>query len=66
MISGRVTMTRVAAEITCEACYFRQKGLCALVTGPCPTFRPARGVVLAPPPPAPLVASRDARRSAAA
>jgi hypothetical protein len=39
---------RVAA--TCEDCYFRREGLCALPgNAPCPTFRAATGA-LAPPP----------------
>jgi hypothetical protein len=29
-------------KITCDDCFFRQRGLCALKTdGPCCTFRPA-------------------------
>jgi hypothetical protein len=35
---------------TCEDCYFRRNGLCALrVERPCPTFRAAERI-LAPPP----------------
>jgi hypothetical protein len=42
-------------KITCNDCYFRQMGLCALSDGvPCPTFRPAK-LRLAPPHQAPLV-----------
>ena len=41
---------------TCQDCYFHRHGLCALALDrPCPTFRPA-GVMLKPPPQAPLVA----------
>jgi hypothetical protein len=36
-------------EITCNDCYFRQAGLCALGEGPCPTFRPAKAARLEPP-----------------
>jgi hypothetical protein len=41
---------------TCEDCYFRRNGLCALVLErPCPTFR-AAGLTLEPPIQPPLVA----------
>lgn len=31
-----------AKRVTCDDCYFRTHGLCALkLTEPCPTFRPA-------------------------
>jgi hypothetical protein len=37
--------------VTCNDCFFRRAGLCALpLDNPCPTFRPARGGVLNPPP----------------
>jgi hypothetical protein len=40
---------------TCQDCYFRRHGLCALaVERPCPTFR-AAGRILEPPRHAPLV-----------
>jgi hypothetical protein len=36
-------------EPTCQDCYFRRQGLCALVVErPCPTFR-AAGRILQPP-----------------
>jgi hypothetical protein len=36
--------------VTCEDCYFRQAGLCALVVErPCPTFRLQRHGALVPP-----------------
>ena len=36
--------------LTCDDCYFKQEGLCALPrTAVCPTFRAARSGVLAPP-----------------
>ena len=42
---------------TCEACYFRRAGLCALGSDtPCPTFRAARRNGLEPPRQATLVA----------
>jgi hypothetical protein len=38
------------AAATCEDCYFRREGLCALPGNiPCPTFRAARVGHLAPP-----------------
>ncbi|HZO98217.1 MAG TPA: hypothetical protein VFB42_12680 [Gaiellaceae bacterium] len=41
---------------TCQDCYFRRHGLCALaLERPCPTFR-AAGYRLEPPPQPPLVA----------
>jgi hypothetical protein len=37
-------------SVTCDECYFRRSGLCALVGNvPCPTFRAASGGTLAPP-----------------
>jgi hypothetical protein len=30
-------------EVTCDDCYFRRNGLCALASAPCPTFRAAAG-----------------------
>ena len=43
-------------EVTCEDCYFRRAGLCALAgETPCPTFRRARRDVLVPPRQAQLV-----------
>jgi hypothetical protein len=38
-------------KVTCEDCYFRRAGLCALSPDvPCPTFRPATHGSFAPPP----------------
>jgi hypothetical protein len=43
-------------DITCDDCYFRRAGLCALPGDtPCPTFRAHRRGGLTPPPQAPLV-----------
>jgi len=37
-------------EVTCEDCYFRKTGLCALfLESPCPTFRAASGGAIVPP-----------------
>jgi len=57
-------------DVTCNDCYFRQAGLCALVLEhPCPTFRSHNRGLLLPPPQARLVArtgDRLAARQAAA
>jgi hypothetical protein len=45
------------AQLSCDDCYFRQSGLCALrVDTPCPTFRHAARGSLTPPGQAPLIA----------
>ena len=37
-------------DVTCEDCFFRKAGLCALdLASPCPTFRHAERGLLAPP-----------------
>ena len=37
-------------HLTCDDCYFRREGLCALAGNvPCPTFRTAKGGELTPP-----------------
>jgi hypothetical protein len=37
-------------EVTCDECFFRKAGLCALVLdSPCPTFRQAERGVMTPP-----------------
>lgn len=47
---------RRRSPVTCDDCYFRQEGLCALPGNtPCPTFRTASRGLLAPPPQARLV-----------
>lgn len=39
------------SEVTCDDCFFRRHGLCALLAqAPCPTFRAASSGSLAPPP----------------
>ena len=39
-----------AAAVTCEDCFFRRRGLCALgLDSPCPTFRPDTPEGLVPP-----------------
>jgi hypothetical protein len=58
------------AEATCDDCYFRRSGLCALVLDrPCPTFRHYNRGALVPPPQARLIpqtVERLAARPAAA
>ena len=46
-----VTNTRVGAtRVSCEDCFFRRRGLCALgLDSPCPTFRPDTPDGLVPP-----------------
>lgn len=37
-------------DVTCDDCYFRREGLCALAGNvPCPTFRATKSSSLAPP-----------------
>jgi hypothetical protein len=51
-------------KATCDDCYFRRAGLCALSPEtPCPTFR-AAGRALAPPPQPRLVARVGSRAAA--
>jgi hypothetical protein len=51
---------------TCEECYFRKSGLCALAGNTvCPTFRVAQRGTLAPPRQPPLVARPLAANAAA-
>jgi len=53
------------ADLTCNDCYFRQAGLCALeLERPCPTFRAHNRGLLVPPPHARLVARTGARLAA--
>jgi hypothetical protein len=53
------------AVITCNDCYFRQSGLCALeLERPCPTFRRHNRGLLVPPPQARLVARTGDRLAA--
>jgi hypothetical protein len=52
---------------TCDDCYFRRAGLCALGGDtPCPTFRLARRDALTPPRQPPLVPRTDAAQHATA
>jgi hypothetical protein len=50
---------------TCDDCYFRQAGLCALGDGPCPTFRPAKAHLVPSQQPK-LIARADPRAAHAA
>jgi hypothetical protein len=50
------------AAVSCEECFFRRRGLCALgLDSPCPTFRPdtPEGLV---PPRQPALLARDERQ----
>jgi hypothetical protein len=64
LVGGRETLARAR---TCDDCFFRRKGLCALATTvPCPTFREMRdGRITAPRQP-PLVAPTSGGRVVAA
>jgi hypothetical protein len=43
-------MPKKRSEVTCDDCYFRREGLCALAGNvPCPTFRATVTGSLAPP-----------------
>lgn len=43
-------MTKKPIQVTCEDCYFRREGLCALPGATiCPTFRAVSAGTLAPP-----------------
>ena len=58
-------MTGKRREPTCEECYFRRAGLCALaVQAPCPTFRTHTRGSLGRPAQAPLLARPVERLSA--
>jgi len=49
-------------ELTCDDCFFRRNGLCALLARePCPTFRAAPSDTLEPPPQPRLVPLTQAR-----
>jgi hypothetical protein len=57
-----------ASKPSCEDCYFRRAGLCALpLESPCPTFRPHRRDGMTPPPQAqllPKLTTAEAARAA--
>ena len=54
-----------APSVSCDDCYFRRKGLCALnPPAPCPTFRLDRRGTLEPPRQPPLVARPLAAQAA--
>jgi hypothetical protein len=41
---------KTTRDLTCDDCYFRREGLCALAGNvPCPTFRPTKRSSLTPP-----------------
>jgi hypothetical protein len=48
--TGEDMAAKRRTPVTCDDCYFRREGLCALVTDvPCPTFRTAATGALSPP-----------------
>jgi len=67
---SRRVMAKRGRQVTCDDCYFRRQGLCALPgNAVCPTYRAATTGELAPPQQPPLVArplSRVAVAQAAA
>jgi hypothetical protein len=49
-LAAAPTMTKTRIQLTCEDCYFRREGLCALPGNTvCPTFRAVRAGTLSPP-----------------
>jgi hypothetical protein len=57
---------RSAKKVTCEECFFRKNGLCALaLEQPCATFRPYRPEGLRPPQQMRFVFRQERRRQAA-
>ena len=43
-------MAKTRSEVTCDDCFFRREGLCALAGNvPCPTFRASTAGTLEPP-----------------
>ena len=58
---GNLADGRARNAVTCEDCFFKSRGLCALgLDSPCPTFRPdtPEGLV---PPRQPALLMRDGR-----
>ncbi len=53
--SGAKQPVSKKTKASCELCYFRQAGLCALPESPCPTFRPVGRGTLSPPQQASLI-----------
>lgn len=53
-------------KVTCEECFFKRNGLCALeLDAPCPTFRPDSPEGLRPPSQMRFVFRQERRRQAA-
>jgi hypothetical protein len=63
---GSAVQTRGTKKVTCEECFFRRNGLCALnLDQPCPTFRPDSPEGLRPPSQMRFVFRQERRRQAA-
>ncbi len=59
-------MSRKAGRVSCEECFFRRNGLCALTDcEPCPTFRPNHPDGLRPPQQLRFVFRQERRRQSA-
>ncbi len=59
-------MTGKPGKATCEDCFFKRNGLCALTEcGPCPTFRPDHPDGLRPPRQMRFVFRQERRRQSA-
>jgi hypothetical protein len=60
------TRSGKGGKVTCEECFFRRNGLCALaLDGPCATFRPDTPDGLRPPRQMRFVFRQERRRQAA-
>lgn len=59
-------MSAKQCKVSCEDCFFKQNGLCALQdAGPCPTFRPNHPEGLRPPRQLRFVFRQERRRQSA-
>ena len=63
---GRGQVRKQVAKVSCEDCFFKRQGLCALsCDAPCPTFRPDHPDGLRPPQQMRFVFRQERRRQAA-
>jgi hypothetical protein len=63
--SGGHTLSVKQCKVSCEDCFFKQNGLCALMEEePCPTFRPNHPDGLRPPSQMRFVFRQERRRQA--
>ena len=66
VVKGSGLSGKKAAKVTCEDCFFKRNGLCALTCdAPCPTFRPDHPDGLRPPQQMRFVFRQERRRQAA-